>query len=123
MAGVKGRSGGPRPNSGGKRPGAGRKPKAKSVESANPPAPSINLPVDLTKLNMLQILQGVAMGTIKAAPLQVRAAIAAVQYTHTKRGDGGKKEAADVAAKITAGAGKFSASPPPKLAAVGGKKI
>lgn len=123
MAGVKGKSGGARPNSGGKRPGAGRKPKAKPAESANPPAPAAPVPVDDSKLDMLELLQKVALGQVQVSALQVRAAIAAVQYTHTKRGDGGKKDAADEAARKTAGAGKFSAAPPPKLAAVGGKKI
>ena len=125
MAGVKGKSGGARPNSGGKRPGAGRKPKAKPAESANPPPvePAGEPPIDVGKLNMLELLQAVALGKVMATGLQVRAAIAAVQYTHTKRGDGGKKDAADEAARKTAGAGKFSAAPPPKLAAVGGKKI
>jgi hypothetical protein len=118
MAGVKGKSGGPRPNSGGARPGAGRKPKAKPAESANVPAPppAGEPPVDITKLNMLEMLQAVALGKVAASPLQVRAAIAAVQYTHTKRGDGGKKDAADDAAKKAAGAGKFAAAPPPRLA-------
>ena len=77
----------------------------------------------LSKMNMLELLQAVALGKVMATGLQVRAAIAAVQYTHTKRGDGGKKDAADEAARKTAGAGKFSAAPPPKLAAVGGKKV
>ncbi len=127
MAGVKGRSGGPRPNSGGKRPGAGRKPKARPAESANapavaPPAPMAVAP-DPAKMNMLEFLEAAARGLIDVKPLQVRAAIAAVQYTHTKRGDGGKKDALNDAARKTAGAGKFSAAPPPKLAAVGGKKV
>jgi hypothetical protein len=119
MAGVKGRSGGARP-------GAGRKPKQK-VETAKPappgPATGDQAAVDVSKLNMLELLQMVALGKVQASGLQVRAAIAAVQYTHTKRGDGGKKDAADEAARKTAGAGKFAAAPPPKLAAVGGKKI
>lgn len=72
---------------------------------------------------MLEMLQAVALGKVQATSLQVRAAIAAVQYTHTKRGDGGKKDAADEAAKKAAGASKFAAAPPPKLAAVGGKKV
>lgn len=109
MAGVKGRSGGARPNaggarpnSGGARPGAGRKPKPKPE------------PVPLGDRDMLQLLQDVALGRVDATALQVRAAIAAVQYTHTKKGDGGKKEeAADKASK--AAKGRFSAAAPPKL--------
>ncbi len=95
MAGVKGKSGGARA-------GAGRKPKPKPE------------PQRLPEMDMLQMLQDVALGRIEATPLQVRAAIAAVQYTHTKKHDGGKKdEAADKAKK--ASTGKFAASAPPKL--------
>ena len=76
MAGVKGRSGGARS-------GAGRKPKEKPD----------NTPVTQPEgTDMLTLLQNVALGVTEATPLQVRAAIAAVQYTHTKRADGGKKE-------------------------------
>jgi len=96
MAGAKGRSGGARP-------GAGRKAKPK------PP------PVLIAECDMLKLLLDVATGKVEATPLQVRAAIAAVQYTHAKKGEGGKKEEqADKAKK--AGAGRFAAgTPPPKL--------
>jgi hypothetical protein len=68
---------------------------------------------------MLKLLQDVALGRVQASTIQVRAAIAAVQYTHTKRGDGGKKE--EVAGKAkTAGQGKFKPSPTP-LKLVGAK--
>jgi len=70
--------------------------------------------VDATKLDMLEFLQAVAMGKVEAKPLQVRAAIAAVQYTHTKRGDGGKKEDQASRAK-KASSGRFASSEPPKL--------
>lgn len=93
MSGVKGRSGGARP-------GAGRK--------AKPKPPAVMVP---TETDMLELLQKVALGHIDATTVQVRAAIAAVQYTHTKRGDGGKKEEAADRAKVAAG--KFSATPPP----------
>jgi phage terminase small subunit len=113
MAGMPGRSGGPRANSGGARPGAGRKPKpiAKAPETlaADPEAP-----------DMLRWLQEVALGRIEANATQVRAAVAAVQYTHTKRHDGGKKdEQAERAER--AGSGKFAAAPPP-LKLVGGAR-
>lgn len=110
MAGVKGRSGGPRKNAGGARPGAGRPRKLK---------PEI---VPQGDVDMLQMLQNVALGKTEATALQVRAAIAAVQYTHTKMADGGKKEAKAAAAK-TAGAGRFASAAPPKLVAAGGKKV
>jgi phage terminase small subunit len=103
MAGVKGKSGGPRKNAGGARSGAGRKPKAKI-----PPPP----PVQIEERSMLELLQDVALGRVEATALQVRAAIAAVQYTHAKKGEGGKKdEVADKAKK--AGSGKFKSAPAP----------
>lgn len=131
MAGVKGKSGGARPNSGGKRPGAGRKPKVVAEKSANTAAPkkpgkaapaveatlepqahggalkrTAVVPAELPEMDMLAMLQAVALGRVPATNIQVRAAIAAVQYTHTKRGDGGKKE--DVAARSgLAAKGKF----------------
>lgn len=136
MAGVRGKSGGPRPNSGGARPGAGRKPKAAAEKSANaavetklePQARGGALkrkkavPVELEPCDMLTLLQRIALGQVDASAGQIRAAIAAVQYTHTKKGDGGKKEEdADKAKK--AGAGKFAPAAPPRLAAAGGKKV
>ena len=102
MAGVKGRSGGPRPNSGGARPGAGRKPNPKPQ------------PVPVAEDDMLALLVSIARGQVDATPLQVRAAIAAVQYTHTKRGDGGKKDEQAEKAKKAA-TGKFASAAPPKL--------
>lgn len=102
MAGVKGKSGGARP-------GAGRKPKPKPE------------PVPLGGLDMLEMLQQVALGYVDATPLQVRAAIAAVQYTHTKKGDGGKKE--EVADKAKKAASKFAPAAAPKLVASGGRKL
>lgn len=100
MAGVKGKSGGPRKNAGGARPGAGRKPNPKPA------------PVPQEAKDMLQLLQDVALGLTDATPLQVRAAIAAVQYTHAKKGDSGKKDEVSEKAK-KAGSGKFKAAPAP----------
>lgn len=68
--------------------------------------------VPLAEMDMLAMLQAVALGKVDASTIQVRAAIAAVQYTHVKRADGGKKEDQQDAAK-KAGAGKFGASAPP----------
>nr|WP_236598803.1 hypothetical protein [Ramlibacter monticola] len=79
-------------------------------------------PVPMADRDMLQLLQDVALGKVEASSLQVRAAIAAVQYTHTKKGDGGKKEEAAGRAKQAAG-GRFAAAAPPKLVASGGKKV
>lgn len=62
---------------------------------------------------MLTLLQDVALGKVEVTVLQVRAAIAAVQYTHIKKGDGGKKEAEQDAARKAAR--KFAPMEPPKL--------
>lgn len=101
MAGMKGRSGGPRPNSGGARPGAGCKPKPKE--------PQVVLEPHDDPLEFLLAVQN----NVAADPrLRVRAAITAVQYKHTKRGDGGKREeAAEKAEK--AASGRFAAPKPP----------
>lgn len=96
MAGMPGRSGG-------RRPGAGRKPKAPAVA---PPEIAPDTP------DMLRWLQDVALGRIDANATQVRAAVAAVQYTHTKRHDGGKRDEQAERAK-KAGGGRFAAAPPP----------
>jgi hypothetical protein len=95
MAGVKGKSGGARNN-------AGRKKK-----ETPPPAP----PVVIDSCDMLQMLQDVALGRVGATALQVRAAIAAVQYTHTKKADGGKKE--EQTDKAQKAASKFAQTPAP----------
>lgn len=107
MAGVKGRSGGARP-------GAGRPRKTPAVEQQKAPTP-----VEAT--DMLDMLKKVALGQVEATALQVRAAIAAVQYTHIKAGDGGKKEAQQEAAEKVAS--RFAPAPPPRLVASGGKKL
>lgn len=51
-----------------------------------------------------------------SAPLKdrIRAAIAAAQYRHVKRGDGGKKEEQQQKARRVA-SGRFAMTAPPKL--------
>ena len=107
MAGVKGRSGGARKGTGGARAGAGRKKKAATTESAN-------VPVLIEGEDTLKLLQDVAFGRVEATALQVRAAIAAVQYTHMKKGDGGVKDGKNAAAGRVS-AGKFAPAVGPKL--------
>lgn len=94
MAGVKGRSGGARV-------GAGRKPGSKPEPAVSPGA------------EPLAFLEGVMRGEILATPLQVRAAIAAAQYRHTKKHDGGKKD--EQADKASAAARKFAPAAAPRL--------
>lgn len=50
------------------------------------------------------------------------AAKAMLPYTHPKKGEIGKKEAKNAAAKAVSGVGKFGAMPPPKLVVNNGKE-
>ncbi|MBI3150064.1 MAG: hypothetical protein HYZ17_16290 [Betaproteobacteria bacterium] len=108
MAGVKGKSGGPRPNSGGKRAGAGRKPKAKATESAN--QPGVPAPAE----NPLAFLLSVQNNMQAPLKDRIRASVAAAQYLHLKKGDGGIKDDRKDAAK-KAGGGKFGPRKAPTL--------
>jgi phage terminase small subunit len=109
MAGVKGRSGGKRAN-------AGRK--------ATPPAmvaPEVARAVDGEPLDPRPTLELVALGHMEVSQAQMKALIALLPYVHSKKGEGGKKEQRQEAA--TKVASRFSPAAPPKLAAVGGKKV
>ena len=101
MAGVKGKSGGPRRNSGGHRPGAGRQ--RKQVQ-----------PTQTDERDPVKFLLDVMQGIVEANNTQLRAAIAAAQYTNVKKADGGKKDEQAEKARVVGG-GKFAASSPPKL--------
>lgn len=117
MAGIKGRSGGARPGAGRKKIKAGvtvaLEPQAHGGalkrSHAEEPEPTV---VD-ADMDPLDFLEGVMRGLIEATPLQVRAAIAAAQYRHTKRGDGGKKD--EVEEKAHKASKKFAPAAPPKL--------
>lgn len=61
----------------------------------------------------LAFLEGVMQGLIAATPLQVRAAVAAAQYRHMKKGDGGKKDETDDKARKAAS--KFAPAAAPRL--------
>jgi len=61
-------------------------------------------------------------GRVAATTVQVRAAVAASQYLHAKKGEGGKKEESAGKAKAAA-SGKFGQAAPPRLVANGGKKL
>lgn len=148
MAGVKGRSGGPRKNSGGKRPGAGRKPKhanpAKpaprkrkatpepsaaeeaAIASRLPPGPDAPPPSEepgngLGVIDAKEFLEGVMSGRILADEARLKAAQYLLPFQHKKLGETGKKEQA----KLDAGkvAGRFAAAPPPRAMAVHGKRV
>lgn len=110
MAGVKGKSGGPRENSGGARPGAGR-----------PPKPPTIVQVAANYDDPEKFLRAVMNDSGSDAKLRVDAAKALMPYIHAKKGEGGKKEQKNDEAKKVAS--RFSSSAPPKLVAAGGKKV
>ena len=110
MAGVKGRSGGPRPNSGGARPGAGR-----------PPKPPTILELSATYDDPAKFLRAVMNDSGTDLKLRTDAAKALMPFVHQKLGEAGKKAAKDDAAKKVAS--RFAPAAPPKLVAAGGKKV
>jgi phage terminase small subunit len=141
MAGVKGRSGGKREGAGRKKkpataivaPAASSKPEKKT---ATPPEAPQADPVTATAAEIARAaaattddgafdprptLELVAKGLIEVSVSQQKALTALLPFVHTKKGEGGKKEKRqEDAAKV---AGKFSQAAPPRLAAVGGKKL
>ena len=122
MAGVKGRSGG-------KRAGAGRKPKPKAPDAPMAPngGPASDRPgADAADQAIapcddpMEVLIAVMNNPLAAPALRVRSAIAAVQYTHTKRENGGKRDEQQGKAEKVAG-GRFKAAAPPKLVVSNGR--
>ena len=87
MPGVKGKSGG-------SRPGAGRK-----------RAPAVEIPLEVAKvvdgepLDPRPTLELIALGHMEVSAQQYKALTALLPYVHTRKGEGGKKEAKDEAAK------------------------
>ena len=110
--------GGARANSGGKREGAGRKAAPKQpIHTTPPPMGSDGALSDneeALKEDALAYLLRVVADVGEDPKLRVRAAVAAVQYQHIKKGDGGKKEERADASKKAA-TGKFKPAAPPKL--------
>lgn len=122
MAGVKGRSGGARP-------GAGRKPRDNVPRQPAPTDSQVEKEIEASAevpgvedQKPLEFLKSVY--TNAAVPLnhRVRAAIAAAQYEHFKRGDGGKKDG-DKEKAVKASGGKYSPMGAPRLAAKNGKPL
>lgn len=111
MAGVKGRSGGARPNSGGKREGAGRK----------PAEPVLIDSIALLTSGPTQFLTALMNDVEADIKLRADAAKALLSAQIRRAENGGKKEAKQEAAKQVAN--KFAATTPPKLVASGGKKV
>ncbi len=109
---------------GGTRKGAGRKPKHDGAPEAPEDAQQDDAPKGLNVpqgKEPLEFLRAVMDDPLADPKLRVRAAIAAAQYVHAKKGEGGKKDERQAAAE-KAGKGRFAPSAPPKLAVVAGGK-
>ena len=101
MAGVKGKSGGARPNTGGARPGAGRKPKAVAPVAIDASPDPQKFLLDL-------------MNDSAADPrMRLDAAKALMPFMHGKPGTGEKDERQAAAKKVSTG--KFAPAAPPRL--------
>lgn len=103
MAGVKGRSGGARPNTGPK------------------PKPPVKLTLGVIYEDPDKFLRAIMNDSETDAKLRVDAAKALLSAQVRRAENGGKKEAQQAAAKQVAN--KFAAATPPKLVAAGGKKV
>ena len=119
MAGVKGRSGGARPNS-------GPKPKPKTVIDATGSALKVAADKVAKTHNLAsgstdpaEFLESVMGNVTVDLDARMDAAKALLPYRHAKPGAAGKKEEKQAAAEKVAG--RFGASAPPKLRAVGGE--
>lgn len=109
MAGVKGRSGGARP-------GAGR-PRKQPVEIA----PEVAQVDHGEPLDPRPTLELIALGHMEVSAQQMKALLALLPYTNTKKGEGGKKEQRQDEAKKVAG--RFAPAAAPRLVAAGGKAV
>ena len=99
MAGMKGRSGGSRPNTGGARPGAGR-----------PKSPPILIDIEPTN-DPLHFLQAVMNDDEIDLKLRAAVAIALMPFMHAKKNEGKKDEKQSAAKK--ASKGKYASVLPP----------
>lgn len=114
MAGVKGKSGG-------FRPGAGRKPQKpilieeapKDSASAAEESPEvIEVVLASDGKDPIEFLEAVMLNPGLDAKLRIDAAKALLPFKHVRKGEAGKKETRQEAAK-KAGSGKFASSAPP----------
>jgi phage terminase small subunit len=101
---------------GGNRPGAGRKPKA--AEPSQPGGAVAALRKTEDPRAFLVALMNDSMADLK---LRADAAKALMPFEHAKKGEGGKKDARNEAAKQVAS--RFSPAAPPKLVAAAGRKV
>lgn len=87
-----------------------------------PPAPTFDISAALMHSDPRAFLLAAMNDAALDAKLRIDAAKALMPFTHTKLGEGGKKDQKQDAAR-KAGAGKFGSSAPPKLVANSGKRV
>ncbi len=97
------------------------------VNTAKERAESAGKPLDLPDLSQQfsdpkDFLSALMNDIDEEMRLRVDAAKTLMPFVHQKKGEGGKKDATDEAAK-KASSGRFGASAPPKLAASNGKRV
>lgn len=102
--------------------------KYRKPEAGPPPAPPPTKPVPTFDVNTAimfsdpkQFLLAAMNDPAASGQLRVDAAKALMPFVHAKKGEAGKKEQKEAAAKKVAG--RFSAAAPPKLVAAGGRKV
>lgn len=100
--------------------GARRKPATQAAQPTGEVSPAA-APAEPETLTPLEFLERTMNDPSTPLKDRIRAAVAAAQYRHAKRGESGKKEDAAGRAK-KAGEGRFSSSAPPRLVAAGGKR-
>jgi len=100
--------------------------KAPVKEESVPPPEYVSQGFDITQALMHGDPKAFLLAAMNDQELDPRqridAAKALLPFMHQKLGEGGKKDAAANKAK-EAGAGKFSPTAPPRLAAAGGRKV
>ena len=87
-----------------------------------PPAPTFDISAALMHSDPRAFLLAAMNDAALDAKLRIDAAKALMPFTHTKLGEGGKKDQKQDAAR-KAGAGKFGSAEPPKLVANSGKRV
>lgn len=84
-------------------------------------APQTPAQEDLSELTPLNYMLQVMRDPEEDKARRLQAATLAAPYVHAKKGEGGKKEQKDEAAKKVAG--RFAVATPPKLVAAAGRKV
>jgi phage terminase small subunit len=99
-------------------------PPSKVPQAAPPPAPKPTFDINAALMHSdpRAFLLAAMNDQELDARLRIDAAKALMPFTHSKLGEGGKKDQKQDAAR-KAGAGKYGSAEPPKLAATNGKRV